>query len=1030
MRSLRITLFSSAAAAIAVSLNIAQAENRIQISQIDIARTYPEQENADGKFPIETILGEIHRQFGWSFIFDSRVVAGKTVKPIKGSAELARTFADHLAEEDLQLKKISKNTFVITVTSKTDESKINSQPEESRPFNDVIIVTSSSGVKTSPVVSGKIFELDERYLAYFNAATPDRAIFDLPQTLASVTPTNTVLFGAIAGVSFLDLRGLGSNRGMVLVNGRPATPTFSEPDSAFGVDLNRFATPFLERVEIQTTPASARYGNGAAVGAVNFVLRSNLNGAEAGAHYGISEFGDREQLSLHFVGGRDLLNNTANITAGIYLAQSGRLLDADRPFTGEGFGLSGLTEKGRIQGVVLEDGSFASFPGGASFIPNPDGTVSLFTGAPDQFFMTVNETTLLPELNRFMGYMSGSANPSPSLRLYAEIEAGLNATELQLAPTPVGRGRGPNLVTGSAAAIPITSPTLPQSVLDLVQGSFGGPVQSVVLDRRYVELGPRRDKIDRYYLDLVIGAELSRDEKERYAISYRLGRTQADWTIHNRVDGGKLAIALQPDTCEASPGCAPIDFFTPSEISSQAQQFIRTPPINSEYILERHEVSISAGNALSGIFTNDITFQIGADLKYSLMKTTARSRPDIILLGTGNTLPARGTIFENDFYGNVGIPLLDSSSWIGALEIATDLRLSMSSVYDNFTNFEAKVTWRPNDMMEFSAFRHLGHRAPSIVELFAVSLSSGFPIFDPCGNDLGSASPIVVENCMSDTPLGVDSGFIQSNSLATLTNFGNPNLAPEELKFFGASATVRPTEFTARIPGQMDITATWLSYKISNQILFSGGGAIFDCFSSVGFSAESCGINPLTGNPRISRDPATRQITALELTAENVNAMNWQGLDIEAHYALKTESSALFDRFWVNLLHTYTDRVISISQQGDTERLDGQLNFPRHQSLASAGIDRGPISLAFLYNRRGKVLATNAFISETEIPAFSYLDTSLRVELNNSIYVQFGVENVLDKDPPLAIFTFSNNRPANFYDFIGRRYSFSTRVSF
>ncbi len=1030
MRSFRATLFSSAVAAIAISTSTAHAEDRIQTSETYIAHTSGKQKTADGKFPLETVLSEIHRLFGWSFIFDSRVVAGKKIIPINSPTALPRTLAEQLAEVDLQLKKISKKTFVITVIPNIDESKIIALPEKTKPFNDVIIVTSSSAINTSPAVSGKIFELDERYLTYFNAATPDRAIFDLPQTLASITPTNTVLFGALAGVSFLDLRGLGSNRSMVLVNGRPATPTFSSPDDAFGVDLNRFATPFLERVEIQTTPASARYGSGATVGAVNFVLRSNLTGMEAGAQYGISDFGDREQLSLHFVGGTDLLQNSANLTFGVYIAQSTGLIGSDRPFTNEGFGQSSFTDKGLITGVVLENGSFAPFPDRESFVPNMDGTVSPFIGSPEQLFNAVSQTALVPELNRFMSYMSGSTNPSNSLRLYAEVEAGLIATDLRLAPVPVARTRGPDLETGSAVTIPIANPTLPQSVLDLVQDNFGGPVQSIVLNRRYVELGPRRDKINRYYLDLVIGAELSRNEKERYALSYSFGKTQSDWTVRNRVNGGNLITALQPELCEATPGCAPVDFFAASGVSSQSQQFIRTPPINSKYILERHEVSLSANKSLSGIFADDITLQAGADFEYSLIKTIARSRQDITLIGTSTAPATKGSVFKNDFYGNVTLPLLSPTSWVGALEITTDFRLTRSSVYDTFTNLETRAAWRPSDAVQLSAFRHIGHRAPSVVEMFAVSASNGFPVFDPCGNGPESASPTIVENCMSDTPLGVGANFTQSNALTNITTFGNPDLAAEEVKFYGASATIKPTDLITRIPGEMDITATWLSYKISNQILFSEQGRLFDCYSSVGLSDDSCGINPLTGNPRIRRDPITQQIISIEQTAINSGAVNWQGLDIEAHYALKPESSVLFDRFWVNVLHTYTDRVTSINQQGDTERRDGLLGFPRHRSLASAGIDRGPISLAFLFNRRGKVLTARTDNPFAKIPAVTYLDTSLRVELNNNIYVQFGVENLLDRGPPPASFSFFNGRPTVFYDIIGRRYSFSTRVSF
>ncbi len=88
MRSFRRYLFSCAVAAIAISPSAAVGKDRLQIADLDIARAYPEQETEDEKFPLEAVLNEIHRKFGWSFIFDSRVVAGKAIKPIKSSAEL------------------------------------------------------------------------------------------------------------------------------------------------------------------------------------------------------------------------------------------------------------------------------------------------------------------------------------------------------------------------------------------------------------------------------------------------------------------------------------------------------------------------------------------------------------------------------------------------------------------------------------------------------------------------------------------------------------------------------------------------------------------------------------------------------------------------------------------------------------------------------------------------------------------------------------------------------------------------------
>jgi outer membrane receptor protein involved in Fe transport len=1009
-------------------------------------------ERSDGiaLIPVELVLDALRQSKGYSFIFDSRLLFGKNISVVEPSKTSEAELSKILEGVQLRLHKVSANAFAITGEERALEvagaHSIPETPEAPPPVDTILVVGSTASLPTTTGAK-RLFVIDADELAYLGAASPAEAIYDLPQSLASFTPSNTALFGSAAGMSLADLRGLNPRRTMVLMNGRRRTLTSGGNGDIGGVDLAVFAEPFLERIEVQNTPAGARFGGGAVAGTINFVTRSNFGGLEAGGRFGVSERGDSEAASLHAIAGHTF-ENVGNLTVGLAAARSEGLIGADREFSDSiygfaldgrrstspdavflpGFGQSTLTESGLVTGVILADGSFSRFPGGASYIPQPDGGVSQFVGALDQLSDLENtQSTVLPN-DRLFGMASFQAEPAGGLRFFIEAHGGVSAHHVSLLPLPAVRARGLSPVTGDAAAISLDNLFLPQSVRDVVQSSFGASATAIVFEHRYAELGPRLSDIDRRSFDIATGLEVGDDDRT-FSLSYRYGRNRAVSRESARIDAARLRTALDTTQCAATPDCAPVDFFTTPEISSDALDFISTPELKRTLTISEHEVAAVGTADLDFGGGKEGRVAAGAEFRrssFSDRDLTSASVEPIAHFRGANTEAGIETF---DAFAQVDADLLRMGGIPGALDGSMAVRFTESSQHAGLINFEAGLDWRPAPGLSLFARRHFGERAPDIIELRSLGPSFEQAFFDPCGLDPALQSEIVRANCKSAGPLGVGEAFIQANTLATVTIYGNPELKPERVRSSVYGLSLSPGDWIASFPGRIELTAAWYEFRISNAVS-AAENPVIGCFASLNFSSPDCGLNPRTGQPSIVRDPVTRQIESFDLVLRNNGSFNWRGLDLEFRYAGEPAFIPFADLFWVSALHTYTDRVLSDPGTGEMSRLEGLIDFPRHRTLLSAGVEIDQWTIVASANRRGKALTVRSDRPEARIPSAFYLDLTARLRLSDQTYVQAGVQNLTDAEPAITAFNDSGNFAAEFYDPIGRRYFASFRVNF
>lgn len=992
------------------------------------------------------LLDSLSSGRGVSFVFDSRLVKGAEIAPLAAGDDLASTLGPRLQAIGLELHQTAGQTYVITKAEPAPAPAATVGGARAvEPSLDLIIVTAAASTRIEAPGADHLYTIDSDQLSLLNVNSTADAVYELPSALASFTRANTALFGALSGIDLADLRGLSPARTAVRVNGAARTLTPGGNGDIVGVDLNSLPEPFLERIEVLPAASLARHGGSAAAGVVNFATKSDLQGLRLTATGGIAERGDSERLAFSAVGGRDIFGGTGNLTGGVSLARNEGLLGVDRAETATpygfarngrqagagadflpGFGGSPYTRTGIISAALLADGRVAPFPRRARFIPNGAAGVVPFVGSLDQLHNASAEISTIIPSDQAHAFAVATLEPSDALTLRLSAFGGLTANDVTLAPLPGTRAQGVDAAIGDAIAVDLFNPTVPAAIRQFVLDEFGPGAASLVLERRYLELGPRRQEVDRNYVDATAALERAFGENGRVELSYRFGRAGVSSTEINRVDRIRLVTALDPTACAADAACAPVDFFSPTGISQEAADYIRARPERRNISILDHEINLIARRS----FGEDDATEIyaGVQLQSSTLSDRTNVLPGAVTIGAFRSSEGSATLRRGDAFAGADLEPFSENARFGALRVSLAGRLAASGAFDLAPSFDGSLTWTPADGLSLFTRQSRGTRAPNVVELFSIGDSASIAFLDPCSAP--AAGSAAAANCASAGPLGVGPGFVQTAFSAPATYYGNPDLDPERLAAQSYGVDFSPTDWTGFIPGRMNLVATWNDYRIRDQI-FADTDTIARCYSSPGLSDPACGVNPVTGALAILRDPGTRQIVSVDNIGTNGGRFEWRGLDLEFRYAFEPAGGTPIDRFWATILHTYTSRVRNVYLNGDIERLDGLDDYPRHRTQAVIGVEIGPLELVGSINRRGESATSRLDIPEVRLPAVIYADAAARLSLGSQIKLQFGVENLADRRLPIAAFAGGGgNSPKEHFDVVGRRYTLGIRAEF
>jgi iron complex outermembrane recepter protein len=805
---------------------------------------------------------------------------------------------------------------------------------QSRPADttegETIVVTGSLISNPNLAQSTPVLVTTAEDIALRQNNVAEEVLRDIPGIVPSI---GSAVNNGNGGASFVDLRGLGSNRNIVLLDGNRIVPS----GLVGRVDLNNIPLALVERVDALTGGASTTYGADAISGVVNFITKSDFAGAEISVGEKITQKGDGNYLRADVTLGANFDDGRGNAVVSVGYQESDPVYQGDRDFSVFGvdsfsgtFGGSGTAVPSRITGtrplnaLGVPDTTISattSGNGGTRQI-NPTtgsavGTFAFFNFNPYNIFQT--------PFRRYNMYAAARYEISDSVELYTRGMFSKNTVNTIIAPSgSFGSSVTVNLnnpylpstlrnqfcafnTSGAGAYTPLITPAACTAAA-AATGTTDPNYRTVTfnLSRRLVEGGPRVSDFSTTIFDYRAGAKGSITDSINWDVSGAYGESENRQTLQGYVVTSRLRQALLANnttTCiTATNGCVPINVFgAEGTISPAAAGFIKqesTTLVKTSLGQVRGIVSGDFGVAVPSA-SDPINFAVGAEYR----KYEASQRADALaktpgeLGGAGGAAPdIDGGYSVYEFYGELVAPLVQDKPGFEELTVKGGIRYSSYKVASpakpkyNTTTYKGEIAWSPIRDIKFRGGYSRAVRAPNISELFTpvttglTSLSS-----DPCAG----AAPVTNANlravCIAQgAPAGTIGSILNPTAgQANNTTGGNVNVKPETSDSYTIGTVLTPSF----APG-LSLTVDYYRIKVKGAITSpTPGDVIGKCFGTAlsAISATSATNpaciaairrNPVTGG--LDGDPANTLGLITQLT--NAGQLKTSGIDLSLNY--------------------------------------------------------------------------------------------------------------------------------------------------
>lgn len=894
------------------------------------------------------------------------------------------------------LKKSAIALAVTTATVMTGGNVAFAQVDESL---EEVVVTGSrikradlSSVSPISVVTGEEFKISGNL-------NVEQKLAELPQTLPSFGPSSN---NPGDGTARVDLRGLGTSRTLVLVNGRryiPATQTGV-------VDLNSVPGSLIKQVDVLTGGASAVYGSDALAGVVNFQLVDDFEGVEISALYDTTTEGDAEKFNFDVTMGGNFDEGRGN--AVVYASYSEReaLFQGDRDFSsfalGENadntalipFGSSGIPGTRVFGGPTLPNGqTLGRF--------NEDGSGAAFTNA-DRFNYAPDNFLQLPQ-ERFLVTGMAHYDLTENARMYSEVTFSRNQVDSELAPTPLFTTLvvNPNSAFFGADV---------QQALNTLTPDAAGNVTIPYIGRRMVEVGSRQSLDTRDGLRIIVGVDGELNDNWNYDAYYSraiLDRIQRQNGNVSRSRAAQAVLVNNAATAcqDTSNGCVPLNLFGAGNISQAAADFIAIGAINVTNITQQvAQASVNGTLGTVGSADQPVGVLVGVEYRQddsSFQPDTALSSGDVSGFNAGN--PTVGGFNVTDIFAEVSVPLTNQLEAWGAY------RYSDYSNIGGVGSFATALTFAPTDQVRFRAGYQSAVRAPNVAELFSGG-GQGFPgATDPCsaaGFQPGTTdAALCAATGLDPAAVGV---FTQANTQIQGQFGGNQNLSEEESDTFTLGAVFQPTE-------NLDITVDYFDIEITDAISVLGGsvGNVLDiCYNQVrDINSDFC--------QAITRR-ADGNVGNVNVLNENIASLETSGIDLNIGYSknldfgIGGEGSTLTVSSKATYLLDFD--VTPVAELEGTLECAGTFGntcgSPQNELIVNTRVtlDTGNWSFSGLVRYLSSVeddTIVNQDVSRDdilvdELSAEVYLDLAASYAFSDDVSVNFGINNILDTEPTLV----------------------------
>jgi len=781
----------------------------------------------------------------------------------------------------------------------------------------------------------------------------------------AISRTSPLSSGEAVGGQYIDLRNLGPNRTLILVNGKRLGITNDGLQ-----DIASIPASMVERIEVLKDGASTIYGSDAIAGVVNIITRKNFEGAEANAYMGQYGQGDGTRQVYDFLMG--FTGDRGSVTAGVEYSKEDPVWARDRWFSRNRFptGEKSAPRPGGTSGTS-QYGSFRYTAGGATrnvtlrretpgLDPANIANYRNFVAATDNSNPNL-ASTVYSGVERKSAFLNGIFNITDNIAfetdvLYTDRESfAQNAGyPFQSANFDLSSG-GLDVDSffnplGNQATGALPAGVAPQAIQYVRRGwEVPREVQNSLTTWRFsgafngsFELGENRfwDWDAGYLYNQNKGVQVSTGNLNTQAVGLATGPSflNAQGVVQCGTAANPIPLGFGPGACTPWNPLVPQGYNSPNSLADpNVQAFLYLPG----QALSETETNVYYANISGSLFTlqgGDLGVAVGVEHR----KEEGFFSPDgLAQTGISTDLaagPTGGGYSLDEIYGELSIPLLADMPFAKELSFSLATRYSDYDTFGDTTNSKFGFKWKPLDQLLVRGTWAEGFRAPTVADLYG-GVSQSFESYtDPCDTQFGDARGNAA--CVADVPAGfrqkAQNGQLApgpgTQSPVPFLSGSNPELTPEtsESKTLGV---VWSPEFAEGLNLSLD----WWTIKIENTIVADDPTSMLDDCYLRGIQSRCEGPTTFT------RDPATGDVIALSFGGRNAGFQETEGFDFDLTYALQTE----WGRFGLSWLNTYVSKNELKQDNLDTPplQLNGTTNFGanfRLRSNASLNWDQGP----------------------------------------------------------------------------------------
>jgi iron complex outermembrane recepter protein len=862
------------------------------------------------------------------------------------------------------------------------------------------------------------------------------------------------------GSTRVDLRGLGTNRTLVLLNGRRMVPGGTGANAS--VDLNTIPLAVIERVEVLKDGASAIYGSDAIGGVVNVITRADFNGSEAAIFTSTSQRGDGTSYDASFVTGYTSEGKRGNVVFSAGYQQQDSVFAGDRDFSTTAKTYNFATQKEGVSGSSAP-------PWGRidrnQFDRDGDGQADVVLGADGKPVLDDkgNPTPIPVEIagctqalcrtdgaNGWKNFGNDVYNFAPANYLFTP------SSRYNMFSTGNYRLTDSVKATFEALYLHRNSDQLlaPQPFLadvniskDNVYNMFGGDL----LDyrRRLEEFGPRRFIQSNDTFRIVTGIEGKVPEDVipalkdwKYEASFNYGRTASVESQSGQLIKSRLANALGPSMMDASgkpicvttpgdprtaiAGCVPLNILGPSG-SIQADQipYLTYTGVQNGFSDQMTMLTQAHGRIAKLPNNGDISLAVGGDYR----RESGGQTPDP-LTATGDTTgnasqPTNGSYNVLEGFGELSVVPISGNEIAQWVELNFAARAFRYSTFGSGVTYKAGGLFRTVNGIAVRGTYSTAFRAPSISDLYSGRYESNPAIEDPCDTtppslegEIKEISPNVRAQCLAQ---GVPNGGAPFGTAQQLSQLGgNPLLKAETADVATVGVVLEPPQVKG-----LSLTADYWRVKITDAIQTLGPAVIFaNCYDRG--VQEYC--------DKVQRDPISHKIKPVDDFLLNVGGTSTSGMDFAVGYDTKLgdigriksqiEAQYLFQYDVDNTLTVDRYRGFYSATYGPMPKYKANLSsLWAHPSGAGGGFTVRFVGKFKECDKDNCNNPDNLAFASRDVDRYFKADLYGTYDFKTAAgktSVQVGVNNVLDADPPVLYNAFANNSDSTTYDYMGR----------